>query len=222
MGTDRTQEPRVGEEPTRVASSLNPAELERQEREEEQATRRGASRSRRRDEERLDRADEDRAVVEDQEFSDEEALAFLETQWLTTRLPDPPPKPGFHRIWLSKTNQYTPIAFFERLGYRPVQPSDWPGHRGLTLNSGSVDAHLITVNEMVLYEIPEGRYQLYMRHMHHRVPLRDEDKLRSNLQDLRARLGLNAGNLKYEDKDGANGFAELEAERPPVRNPQFQ
>jgi hypothetical protein len=201
---------------------MNPAELERQEREEAEATRRGASRSRRRDEERLDRADEDRAVTEDHEFSDEEALAFLETQWLTTRLPDPPPKPGYHRIWLSKTNQYTPIAFFERLGYRPVPPADWPGHQGLTLNSGNVTDNLITVNEMVLYEITEGRYQLYMRHMHHRVPLREEDKLRSSLSDLRAKLGLNAGNLRYEDKDGANGFAELEGERPPARNPQFQ
>jgi hypothetical protein len=181
----------------------------------------GRDRLRERDTTRADRADDDRAVSENGELSDEEALSLLETQWLSTRLPDPPSKPGFHRIWLSSTNQYTPIAFFERLGYRPVRPSDWPGHDALNLKSGQVSPNQINVNEMVLYEISEAKYQLYMRHMHHRVPLREEDKIRAIINDLRGRLGNRGRNVSYDTGEGENGFAELE-DRPIPRNPQFQ
>lgn len=222
-----TNEPRVGDEgarPQQSAPSLDPRELENLEETEREtgSRKRGASRTRARDDDRGDRTEDERGVSDDSELSDEEALAFLEAQWLETRLPNPPPKPGFHRIWLSTTNQYTPIAFFERLGYRPVRPSDWPGHDSLFAKSGQLSPNLISVNEMVLYEIPESRYQLYMRHMHHRLPLRDEDKIRAQVDELRQRMGNRAKNVRFEDDDGANGFAELEDRPPPARNPQFQ
>ena len=212
--------------PPREERLIDPASIAAAEAEDtarERAASRGSGRDRlrERDNTRTDRADDDRAITEDGELSDEEALSLLETQWLSTRLPDPPQKQGFHRIWLSQTNQYTSIAFFERLGYRPVRPSDWPGHDALGLKSGQISPNLINVNEMVLYEISDAKYQLYMRHMHHRIPFREEDKIRAIIDDLRGRLGNRGRNVSYETGDGDNGFAELE-DRPMPRNPQFQ
>ena len=117
----------------------------------------------------------------------------LAEKFIQEALPDVPKIPGFHTCWLSTTSQYDPIHKRLRMGYVPVQAEDVPGFDHLKVKSGE-QVGLISVNEMVLYKIPEEVYQAVMQHFHHNEPndaqqalsMRDEQQL-AGLKDRNGR-----------------------------------
>jgi hypothetical protein len=90
-------------------------------------------------------------------------------------LPTPPAKPGFHRVWLSEQNQQNPISWYERLGYRKVDPSEVEnfGQEYLKSPSGIEE---VRCNELILYEVPDNIYQRIMKVYHHDMPLELQGK----------------------------------------------
>lgn len=129
---------------------------------------------------------------------DDDLLELMQQMWLNSRLPDPPAKPGFHRLWVSTTNSQTPPSFFERLGYRPVPPEEWQGSADLSLTTASSPG-LVTVKEMLLYEIPVKRYQKYMAYLHHHAPLEEERRIKEVVQQMRT---VDGSDLRREVGDG--------------------
>jgi len=94
-------------------------------------------------------------------------------------LPTPPAKEGWHFIWLSTTNSYDPIYKRVRMGYEPVKADEMPGFEHLRVKSGDNEG-LISINEMVLFKIPQEIYQEMMEEYHHTMPLEEEQMLRNN------------------------------------------
>jgi hypothetical protein len=94
-------------------------------------------------------------------------------------LPTPPETPGWHYCWLSMTNQYDPIYKRMRLGYEPVKADELPEFNHLRVKSGEYE-NSITVNEMILFKIPQEIYQEIMEENHHYRPLEEEERVRTN------------------------------------------
>lgn len=97
-------------------------------------------------------------------------------------LPTPPAMPGWHFCWLSTTSQYDPIYKRMRMGYEPVKPSDSEAMKEfehLRLKSGEYEG-CISVNEMVLFKIPEEIYQEIMQEYHYNMPLEEEERIKAN------------------------------------------
>ena len=94
-------------------------------------------------------------------------------------LPTPPATPGWHYCWLSMTNQYDPIYKRMRLGYEPVKADELPEFNHLRVKSGEYE-NSITVNEMILFKIPQELYQEIMEENHHYRPLEEEERVRVN------------------------------------------
>ncbi len=61
--------------------------------------------------------------------------AFRELQF-NNALPDLPPIPGYHTIWLTTTNPRDSLAARSRLGYTPVRPDEVPGYEYATVKAG--------------------------------------------------------------------------------------
>jgi hypothetical protein len=94
-------------------------------------------------------------------------------------LPTPPNTPGWHYIWLSTTNQYDPIYKRIRLGYEPVKAEELPGFDHLRVKSGEYEG-LVSINEMLLFKLPQEEYQEMMEEYHHNMPLEEEQRLKAN------------------------------------------
>jgi len=94
-------------------------------------------------------------------------------------LPTPPPCPGWHFCWLSTTNQYDPIYKRTRMGYEPVKAEDIPDFKHLVNKSGEYEG-CISVNEMLLFKIPQELYQEMMEEFHHNRPMEEEERIRAN------------------------------------------
>lgn len=152
---------------------------------------------------------------EERSQDDPDDLELLQQLWLNNRLPDPPRKPGFHRLWASRTNTQTPVSYFERLGYRFVDPSEWKGlDGGVSANSAAEPGNVISVNEMVLMEIPERTYQRFMRAVHHDAPLAEERSIVENMKD--AMVDVTGKNMRREVGDGTALMG-----RAPGKTPEF-
>jgi hypothetical protein len=143
--------------------------------------------------ERKEREDTDTRVfdafrVTPSDISDEERANILRDEALNNALPNPPKMPGWHLAWLSTTNQYTPIQWYMRLGYVPVTKEEMPEMGHLKAHSAEM-AGFVSVNEMVLFKIPEDAYQQIMREFHHNRPNEEEGRLRENLEKIKAEVG---------------------------------
>lgn len=113
-------------------------------------------------------------------------------------LPTPPAIPGWHFIWLSTTNQYDPIYKRMRMGYEPVKADEIPGFEHLRVKSGDNEG-LISINEMLLFKIPQEIYQEIMEEYHHNMPLEEEQMLRNNaLSSERDSHGKQLGSVEGE------------------------
>jgi hypothetical protein len=84
------------------------------------------------------------------------------------------------------TNQYDPIYKRIRMGYEPVKADDIPEFNHLRLKSGEYEG-CISVNEMVLFKLPQEIYQEMMEEYHHNMPLEEEERLRANALTNEAR-----------------------------------
>jgi hypothetical protein len=138
---------------------------------------------------------------------------MFQSEWEQSALPTPPEIPGYHVCWLSTTNQYDPIHKRMRLGYEPVKQSDMPGFDAYTLKSGEFKG-FISVNEMLLFKIPNELYQEIMAEMHYYRPLDEEDAIKASLtqNSPQDNNGTQLGSIE------GDGFSEL-GQR--VRTPNF-
>jgi len=164
---------------------------------------------------RISRSEEDRDIAENRELTDDMRLELLRGMGLQTILPDIPPIPGFHVVWLSTANGRDSIPARARLGYTPVRPSDVPSfHFGDTsVQRGTQWGDCIMINEMIAYKLPMRLYQAYMEELHHKEPLRQE----SALAETARRIRREAQGIKA-DVEMYDGLEELEQ---PVPKPIF-
>lgn len=109
---------------------------------------------------------------------------LLRDEWTQQALPTPPQLKGFHMCWLSMTNQWDPIARRVRFGYTPVKASELKGFDYLKLTSGEYEGS-VGINEMILFKIPEDRYQYLMNQFHHKAPLEEEEKIRARIDSMK-------------------------------------
>lgn len=126
----------------------------------------------------------DREFTADRELTEDERLEMFRASMHQSVLPDLPYMPGFHTIWLTTTNARDSIQNRIRMGYQLIKLEDCPGWDGVSLKAGDY-AGVIAVNEMVAAKIPLRLYNLYMREAHHDAPLRDEEKLRAQVDDIK-------------------------------------
>lgn len=119
----------------------------------------------------------------------EDTLAMLTSSSLNEILPDLPPIPGFHTIWLSTTNQYDPIHRRLRLGYQPVKIEDLPKAERDRFSQMRIQtgerAGMIACNEMVAFKLPMKLYNAYMKHLHHDEPAEEEGRIREIVEQMK-------------------------------------
>jgi hypothetical protein len=133
------------------------------------------------------------------------------SEWQQNALPTPPEVPGFHLCWLSTTNSYDPIHKRIRLGYEPVKPSDVPGFDAYNLKGGEWKG-FIGANEMILFKIPNEKYQDIMEELHYHQPLDEEAAIKNSLSQQRDSNGKSLGMI---EGDGIADFGT------PIRTPKF-
>jgi hypothetical protein len=155
---------------------------------------------------RKSRASQDRQVTEDREQTDAERLAIFQSAHDQAALPDIPPIPGFHVVWLSSTNSRDSLPMRQRQGYVPVTPEDVKGFEFVS-DKGTVSDGLIRVNEMVAFKLPMSLYNLYMRQNHHFKPAEEETKLTDTVSNIKRQLRGNGSDV--DEGDGVEALREL-------------
>ena len=162
---------------------------------------------------RRSRAMEDRSVTESRELSDDDRVQMFRDAFYQSALPDLPEIPGYHVCWLTTTNPRDPIQGRFRLGYEPVKPEEVPGWEYASIKTGEY-AGLIGVNEMVAAKLPDRLYYRLMREAHHDAPLREEERITSDMDSMNERARGSKSRMIEED-----GMSSLR-EAPP--NPIFE
>jgi hypothetical protein len=152
---------------------------------------------------RKSKASLNRSVTQDREQTDAERLEMFRAAHAQAALPDIPPIPGFHVVWLTSTNSKDSLQMRHRQGYVPVVSEDVKGFE-FVADKGGVTDGLIRVNEMVAYKLPMSLYNLYMRENHHYAPAREETKLTDTAQQVKQQL-----RAKGSDVDTGDGVEAL-------------
>lgn len=160
---------------------------------------------------RKPRAAQNRTVTEDREQTDADRLAIFQATHLQSALPDIPPIPGFHVVWLASNNPRDSLAMRHRLGYTPVLAEDVKGFEFVSDKGGAVDG-LIRVNEMVAYKLPLELYQLYMRENHHDRPAHEQTKLTDTASQIKR--AAQARGADVEEGDGVEALREMDVPVP--------
>lgn len=120
-------------------------------------------------------------------------------------LPTPPSKPGWHYIWLSTTNQYDPIYKRVKMGYTPVKAEEVPGFDHYRSKSGEYEG-CVSMNEMILFQIPQEIYQEIMEEYHYHRPMEEEERIRANaIEAIKDSGGKRLGGFDKDDE----GFNSL-------------
>ena len=135
-----------------------------------------------RDERELREEDEEDAHLDDLS-DDERFLSFVDSQNQTV-LPDLPKMPGYHTCWLTTANARDSIPNRMRWGYELIRPEMLPGWEKSNLRTGEY-GEVIMVNEMVAARISFPLYKRMMKHLHHDLPLADEEKLRARTEQAK-------------------------------------
>jgi hypothetical protein len=156
-------------------------------------------------------ADDVRTNDQGTAFTEDDLEHMLRNEFVQEALPSIPAKPGWHRCWLSTTSPYDPIHKRLRLGYQPVSMEQIAGSglENYRMTSGEF-AGAVSCNEMVLFEIPQERYELIMRTYHHKMPMEEEQGIRAKTERQDTdRRGKKL--MSFDDED--EGFRELGAEQ---------
>ena len=161
---------------------------------------------------RRSRAMDDRAVTENREISDDDRIEMFRNSFYQSALPDLPEIPGYHLCWLTTTNPRDSIQARFRLGYEQIKPEEVPGWEYATIKTGEY-AGLIGVNEMIAAKLPERLYYRIMREAHHDAPLREEEKVTSDMDTMEARA--RSSKTRMVEEEGMSSLREA----PPA--PQF-
>lgn len=149
-----------------------------------------------------ERARDERDVAEDRELSEDERLEMLRDSLVQSMLPDLPRIPGYHVCWLTTTNKSDTIAWRKRLGYELIRAEDLPGWEGVSIKAGDY-AGIVGVNELMAAKIPLSLYNRYVRELHHRMPLEQEEKLRAQMSLMKEKA-TEAGSYVQEGDGTAN------------------
>lgn len=127
----------------------------------------------------LKAADQPREGEDGTTFNLSERRRMLRAEWKQEALPTPPAIPGWHFVYLTTTNNSDPIHKRIRMGYEPVKASEVPGFEHYKVAGGEFDG-CVSVNEMILFKIPEEIWRDIMMEFHHDRPNDEEELLRAN------------------------------------------
>lgn len=142
-----------------------------------------------------------------------ERRKMFRNEWTQEALPTPPDIPGFHLCWLSTTSSYDSIPKRIRMGYTPVSVDEVSGFDTYRMKGGEFDG-FVSVNEMVLFKLPNELYNELMQELHHHAPNDEEGKLAETLtQGERDSLGRPLGSIE------GDGLATLGTQK--IRTPNF-
>lgn len=146
-----------------------------------------------------DGADQERNA-DGMELTQDDRERMLRDDALQNQLPNPPKRPGVHWFWASMTNQYTPVAWYMRLGYKPVKFEDLAGWAEANMRGKSGEfAGCITINEMLLMSAEETAYQRFMKIVHHDKPMREQERLRDSMRGVQETVSSEVGHAVVED-----------------------
>jgi hypothetical protein len=157
---------------------------------------------------RKSKAAQNRTVTEDREQTDAAKLELFRASFAQAALPDIPPIPGFHVVWLASNNPRDSLAMRHRMGYTPVVSEDVKGFEFVADKGGALDG-LIRVNEMVAYKLPLSLYNLYMRENHHNRPAQEQTKLTDTVTSLKQKAQQDSGDI--DEGDGVAALRELDS-----------
>lgn len=106
--------------------------------------------------------------------SDPERRRAFREKWQQTYLPNLPKAIGWHRCWVSTSNNTDTPARRMALGYTFVTKEDIKGAgwepEAVSVKDGSYLDGAIRWREMVAMQCPEELYQEYMREFHYEMP----------------------------------------------------
>jgi hypothetical protein len=131
--------------------------------------------------------DADRGEREPQnpdETPDDEFLAAFMDSLDQSVLPNLPKMPGYHVCWLTTSNPRDTVPNRLRMGYELITDRMVPGFEGASPKSANYPG-VLTVNEMVAARIPTRLYNRMMQHVHHDMPLSEEEKLRAKVESIK-------------------------------------
>lgn len=165
---------------------------------------------------RNDRASEDasRRPPEEKFASSQERRKMWSDEWTQSALPKVPEIPGWHLCWLSTTNAYDTIDKRMRLGYVPVKADELPGFDNYRVKAGE-HVGQIACNEMLLFKLPMDVYQEVMTQLHFDAPLEEEEKIRSQMENIQGARDSNGKRL-VQLEEGMGRFDHQQTNRAPI------
>ena len=165
---------------------------------------------------RNDRASEDasRRPPEEKFMSSQERRKMWSDEWTQSALPKVPEIPGWHLCWLSTTNGYDTIDKRMRLGYVPVKADELPGFDNYRVKAGEHVGH-IACNEMLLFKLPMDVYQEVMTQLHYEAPLEEEEKIRSQVENLQGARD-SSGKRLVQLEEGRGRFDQQQTNPAPI------
>lgn len=165
---------------------------------------------------RNDRASEDasRRPPEEKFISAQERRKMWSDEWTQSALPKVPEIPGWHLCWLSTTNAYDTIDKRMRLGYVPVTADELPGFENYRVKAGEHVGN-IACNEMLLFKLPMDVYQEVMTQMHYEAPREEEERIRSQVENLQSAKD-SSGRRLVQLEEGMDRFDHKQTNRAPI------
>ena len=165
---------------------------------------------------RNDRASEDagRRPPEEKFMSAQERRKAWSDEWTQSALPKTPEIPGWHLCWLSTTNAYDTIDKRMRLGYVPVTADEIPGFDSYRVKAGEHVGH-VACNEMLLFKLPMDVYQEVMTQMHYEAPREEEERIRSQVENLQSAKD-SSGRRLVQLEEGMDRFDHQQTNRAPI------
>lgn len=164
------------------------------------------------------RTSEDAERVSDPTVAVKQQERMFRNEFTQESLPAPPCIPGWHFCWISTTNPQDPPHRRLRIGYEPVRAEECPGYEHLRLKSGQFEG-CISINEMLLFKIPEDLYQQIMTEFHYKAPYEEEQRLRANLPGEEYKDSSGKPLVKTLEED--TGFHSLRSDTLKSRPPTF-
>lgn len=143
-------------------------------------------------------------------LSTDELQKLVESEFEQTALPSAPKLNGFHLVWLTTASQYDAVQKRERIGYSAVRRDEMPGFDPSNGHALGGYENFVTCNEMVLFKIPEARYQAIMNLFHHKKPMEEEAGILSALKEQQGAAGTRKNGQNLLSTEG-EGHEDMEA-----------
>jgi hypothetical protein len=148
--------------------------------------------------------DDAREAMADRELNEDELDSFFNNfadSFDDSALPDLPKMPGYHVFWATTMNPHDRIESRLRKGYRLIEVSEIPGWKQVDSPKADEYVGYIRCNEMVALKIDTRLAQRMAKHVHHDMPLSDEEKLHNRLESIKG-LAQSSGANIVEEGDG--------------------